>query len=123
MTRHCFAEVMTTRRPHDRIIRIVMWLDAFLSVAMVVAAMLAVPLVAGLGMPHAIVRSVGLVSIVCGVLLAAFGAVTAVVLMMRMAHGDYLLPNNLRLPLPGPMRPAGVLSPSGRTTAASERKA
>ena len=108
---------MTTRRRHDRIIRTVMWLDAFLSMAMVIAALIAVPLVAGLGMPHSIVRSVGIASIVCGVLLAAFGAVTAVVLMMRMQQGDYLLPHNLRLPLPGAMRPTGVLSPSGRASA------
>ena len=108
---------MTTGRRYDRTIRTVMWLDAFLSLAMVVAALLAVPLVAGLGMPHSIVRSVGIASIVCGILLAAFGAITAVVLMVRMRKGDYLLPHNLRLPLPGPMRPSGVLSPSGRTSA------
>ncbi len=117
MTSGWFAGCMTTSRRYDRIIRTVMWLDAFLSLAMVIAALIAVPLVAGLGMPRSIVRSVGIASIACGVLLAAFGAVTAVVLMMRMRQGNYLLPHNLRLPLPGPMRPSGVLSPSGRPSA------
>lgn len=117
VTRHWFGRVMTTGRRYDRTIRTVMWLDAFLSLAMVVAALLAVPLVAGLGVPRSIVRSVGMASIVCGVLLAAFGAITAVVLMVRMRRGDYFLPHNLRLPLPGPMRPSGVLSPSGRMSA------
>jgi hypothetical protein len=64
------------------------------------------------------VRSVGIAAIVCGVLLAAFGAVTAVLLMVRMRHGDFLLPRQLRLPLPGPMRPAGVLPASGRAARA-----
>jgi hypothetical protein len=105
---------MTTRRRYDRTIRTVMWLDAFLSLAMVVAAIIAVPIVASIGVPHAIVRSVGIASIVCGVLLAAFGAITAVVLMLRMRDGDFLLPRELRLPLPGPMRPAGVLAASVR---------
>ena len=105
---------MTDRRRYDRTIRTVMWLDAFLSLAMVIAAIVAVPVVAGVGVPHAIVRSVGIVSIVCGVLLAAFGAITAVVLMLRMRDGDFLLPRELRLPLPAPMRPAGVLPASGR---------
>jgi len=113
-----FAGGMTNRRRYDRTIRTVMWLDAFLSLAIVIAAIVAVPIVASVGVPHAIVRSVGIASIVCGVLLAAFGAITAVLLMVRMRHGDFLLPRELRLPLPGPMRPAGVLPASGRAARA-----
>ncbi len=109
---------MTNRRRYDRTLRTVMWLDAFLSLAMVIAAIVAVPVVAGLGVPHAVVRAVGITSIVCGVLLAGFGAITAVVLMVRMREGNYLLPKDLRLPLPAPMRPAGVLPPARRMTSA-----
>lgn len=114
---------MTNRRRYDRTIRTVMWLDAFLSLAMVGAAIVAVPVVAGAGLPHAVVRCVGIVSIVCGVLLAAFGAITAVVLMLRMRDGDFLLPRELRLPLPRPMRPAGVLAGSPWASGRSGRAA
>ena len=112
---------MTNRRRYDRTIRTVMWLDAFLSLAMVIAVIVAVPIVASVGVPHAIVRSVGIASIVCGVLLATFGAITAVVLMLRMRNGDFLLPRELRLPLPAPMRPDGVLAGSGRRRSAVPR--
>lgn len=112
---------MTNRRRYDRTIRTVMWLDAFLSLAMVIAAIVAVPIVASVGVPPAIVRSVGIASIVCGVLLAAFGAITAVVLMLRMRDGDFLLPRELRLPLPGAMRPAGVLAGLGAVSGRTPR--
>jgi len=82
-----------------------MWMDAFLSVAMVVVCVIAAPVVATFGVPHVLQVAVGVASIVCAVLLAAFGAITAVVLMVRMSDGNFLLPPRLRLPLPGPMRP------------------
>lgn len=82
-----------------------MWCDAFLSVAIVVVGVIASPFVAVLGVPHAAQFTLGIVTIVCAVLLAAFGAITAVLLGLRMRAGDYLLPPNLKLPLPAFMSP------------------
>jgi hypothetical protein len=39
------------------------------------------------------------------VLLAAFGAITAVVFVRRLRSGEYLMPARLKLPLPAAMRP------------------
>ena len=94
----------------DRTVRTVMWLDAFLSLGMVAVAVVVAPLAALLDVSRTVVVAIGMVSIVSGVLLAAFGAVTAVALMARMRAGDYLLPSRLRLPLPAGMRPDGVLA-------------
>jgi hypothetical protein len=96
---------METSRHFDRTLRVVMWCDAFLSVALVVVCAIASPVVAALGVPGPARPVLGAAAIVSAVLLAAFGAITAVVLMLRMSAGDYLLPRQLRLPLPGPMRP------------------
>src|SRR3954462_5400654 len=85
-------------RRFDRTVRAVMWLDAFLSVALVVVCIVATPVLATLGVPGGVRFALGLSAIVCGVLLAAFGAITAVLLMMRMHGGDYFLPSQLRLP-------------------------
>jgi hypothetical protein len=86
-----------------------MWMDAFLSVVMVVVCVAAAPVVvATAGVPPALVLALGVTAIVCAVLLAAFGAITAVALMLRMSAGDYFLPSELRLPLPPFMRPAIV---------------
>jgi hypothetical protein len=93
-------------RAGDRTLRIVMWLDAFLSVAFVAAGIVAAPLVAALGLPAAARLAVGIVTLVAGALLAMFGAITAVVLMARMRRGDVTLPQQLWLPLPPAMRPA-----------------
>lgn len=86
-------------------------MDAFLSVAMVVVCVIATPIVATVGVPKGIVFALGLVAIGCAVLLAAFGAITAVALMKRMHTGQYLLPRDLRLPLPPGMRPTLVTHP------------
>src|SRR6478672_7492769 len=96
---------MTTTQRYERTLRTVMWMDAFLSVAMVVVCIVATPVVATLGVPRMLYSALGIASIVCAVLLAAFGAITAVVLMVRMRGGNFLLPPRLRLPLPAPMRP------------------
>lgn len=110
-----------TERRFDRTIRTVMWMDAFLSVAMVAVSVVAAPLVAVLGPPRAARLAIGLASIACAVLLAAFGAVTAVLLMVRMHEGDYLLPRNLYLPLPPGMRPVLVTErPAGFATGAAD---
>jgi fucose permease len=92
-------------RRFDRTLRIVMWLDAFLSAGLVVVSVLASPLVAALGLPSGVVAGLGFAAIGCALLLAALGAVTGVVLMRRLRSGDYLLPARLSLPLPGAMRP------------------
>ena len=89
----------------DRTLRIVMWVDAFLSLAAVLVSVAVVALAAA--MPQAMDARglVGVVVILSSVVLAACGAITGVALMLRMNHGDYAMPSNLRLPLPGPMRP------------------
>jgi hypothetical protein len=82
-----------------------MWMDAFLSVALVVVCFVTAPIVATVGIPHRVVFAIGMASIVSAVLLAAFGAITAIVLMLRMRAGVYLLPAALRVPLPSGMNP------------------
>ncbi len=108
-TRAWLARVMTGTANRiarfDRTLRAVMWLDAFLSVALVVAGVLVSPIVAALGAAPPVRLALGVTAIVAAVLLAAFGAITAVALMLRMRAGDYLLPAGLRVPLPAPMRP------------------
>ena len=96
----------TNTRTSDRTLRVVMWLDATLSVAMVLAGVLGAPLAAVVGPTTGAVEVLAIVALVSGVLLAGFGAVTAVVLMVRMQHGVHLLPPRLWLPLPDPLRPA-----------------
>lgn len=96
---------MNASRQFDRTLRVVMWCDAFLSVALVVVCLVASPIVAAFGVPGWTRPAVALAAVISAVLLAAFGAITAVVLMIRMRAGDYLMPRRLRLPLPGPMRP------------------
>ncbi|MDQ2797453.1 MAG: hypothetical protein M3Y06_09865 [Actinomycetota bacterium] len=96
----------------DRTLRVVMWMDGFLSVGLVVVGMIATPIVATIGVPKRLQFSLAITSIGCAVLLAAFGAITAVVLMVRMQAGQYFLPVDLRLPLPGPMRPSMPVSPT-----------
>jgi hypothetical protein len=93
---------------YDRTLRVVMWMDAFLSVAMVAAAFFASPVIAMLGVPHEALFPVAL--LVCSLLLAAFGAITGVVLMMRMHAGVYYLPSELHLPLPSGLNPELVTS-------------
>lgn len=89
----------------DRTLRVVMWLEAFLSAALAVLAVIASPVVAAVGLPSSVAFAVGVASIGCAVLLAAFGAITAVLLVLRLRHGQYQLPPRLRLPLPAAMRP------------------
>jgi hypothetical protein len=90
---------------YDRTVRAVMWMDAFLSVAMVVVCILAVPVVATVDIPAGVQLGVAVSAIVIAALLAAFGAITAALLSMRMRSGQYFLPPALRLPLPAAMRP------------------
>src|SRR3954451_22927875 len=90
-------------RRYDRTLRVVMWMDAFLSVALVVVCFFASPLVATLGVPHQFLFTVALLT--CALLLAAFGAITGVLLMLRMNAGVYFLPEQLHLPLPAGLNP------------------
>jgi hypothetical protein len=96
---------MNADRRWDRTVRSVMWVDAVLSVAAVVVSIVAAPLVAVLGVPHAVLPALGTVAIVSAVVLAGCGAVTAVALTVRMHHGEYLLPPDLQLPLPPGLKP------------------
>ncbi|MGH3412912.1 MAG: hypothetical protein ACRDPH_07520 [Marmoricola sp.] len=89
----------------DRTIRVVMWLDALLSLAVALVCIVAVPVVALLGAPGNALEVLGPVAIGLAVVLAGCGAVTAVLLAIRMADGEYRLPPGLRLPLPAAMRP------------------
>lgn len=92
-------------RRWDRTLRSVMWVDAVLSVTAVVVSIVAAPIVAVLGLPHAVLPALGMVVIGSAVVLAGCGAVTAVALMVRMHHGAYLLPRDLQLPLPPGLKP------------------
>jgi ABC-type transport system involved in cytochrome c biogenesis permease component len=75
---------------------------------------IASPVVAMLGVPGSILFALGLASMVCAVLLAAFGAITGVAIMLRMRAGQYLLPSELKLPLPPGMRPELVTAQAGK---------
>ena len=90
-----------------------MWMDAFLSVAMAGVCLLATPVVATFGVPPGIVFALGVSSIGCAVLLAAFGLITFFAIVGRMRAGQFLLPNRLRLPLPPRMNPELRNTPSG----------
>jgi hypothetical protein len=103
--RRWFACIMNATEPFDRTLRAVLWMDAFLSEALVVVGVVTSPLIATVGVPTSLRFVVAVGAIVCGVLLAAFGAITAVLIAIRMRAGHYLLPPRLRLPLPPPMRP------------------
>lgn len=93
------------RDRYDRTLRVVMWLDAFLSLATVMVCLVALPVVAVFDVPAGLRLSIGLTAVTMGALLAGFGAVTAVALMLRTKAGTYTLPIGLRLPLPRPMCP------------------
>ena len=82
-----------------------MWADAFLSAALAIVCAVASPIVAVLGLPRGILFGLGVSAIACAALLAGFGAITAVLLGLRMRAGHHLLPRHLRLPLPRAMVP------------------
>jgi hypothetical protein len=98
---------MTANRagPFDRTLRVAMWLDAFLSAALAVVCVVVSPIVAIVGVPSSGLGAIGIVAAALAVLLAAFGAITAVVFVRRLRSGEYLMPARLKLPLPAAMRP------------------
>ena len=82
-----------------------MWWDAFLSLEAALLAIVALPVVMLADLPPSIALGVGLVAILAAIVLAACGVVTAILIGIRLRLGDDLLPAQLRLPLPGWMRP------------------
>ena len=82
-----------------------MWLDAFLSAALAVVCVLVSPVLALIGVPAGVLPAIGVTAAALALLLAGFGAITAVVFVRRLRTGDYLMPARLRLPLPAAMRP------------------
>ena len=96
---------MRTHTKYDGTLRVVMWLDVFWSVVAVLVSILGSVLVAVLGLPRAALGTVAVVSLVAAVFLAATGAVTGVLLMLRMNAGHYTMPPDLKVPLPRGMHP------------------
>ena len=96
---------MDTSTRYDGTLRVVMWLDAFWSVAATVVAILGTALVPVLGLPDGAHRAVGVTAIVAAVFLALCGAVTGVLLLLRMNAGTYTMPAGMRVPLPRAMHP------------------
>ena len=96
---------MEVRRTYDRALSAVMWWDAFLSLAVALLAIVALPAVAFADVPQSVVVGVGVVAILAAVFLAACGVVTAVLIGLRLRDGEDRLPQHLRLPLPRWMRP------------------
>src|SRR5688500_3216260 len=95
----------TNGSKYDGTLRVVMWLDAFWSAAATLIAIVGSLAVALLGLPHDAQLAVGVTALVAAVFLAACGAVTGVLLMLRMNAGQYTMPDDLRVPLPRGMVP------------------
>ena len=109
MTSAPHAGHMISNRPtdvprYDLTIRVVMWLDAFWSVAFVLAALVGAAM-AIIWTPSDVPDVVVVSMFVSAADLALCGAVTGVLLIARMQRGHYYLPEDLRLPLPAFMRP------------------
>jgi hypothetical protein len=90
---------------YDGTLRVVMWLDAFWSAAVTLIGIGGSVVVALLGLPHGARLVVGISALVAAVFLAACGAVTGVLLMLRLNAGHYTMPPDLRVPLPRAMVP------------------
>ncbi len=97
--------MVTESTRYDATLRVVMWLDAFWSAAATLIAILGSLAVALLGLPQGAQLVVGISALVAAVFLAACGAVTGVLLMLRMNAGLYTMPRDLRVPLPRGMVP------------------
>jgi hypothetical protein len=93
------------RPPFDRTLRVVMWTDAFLSLAVAVLCLVASPVVAVLGLPRPVLAGFGAASLACAGLLATCGAVTGVLLALRLRGGVVGMPAGMHLPLPAGMHP------------------
>ncbi len=95
----------TNASGYDGTLRVVMWLDAFWSAAATLIAIGGSLAVGLLGLPQGAYFAVGISALVAAVFLAACGAVTGVLLMLRMNAGHYTMPPDLRVPLPRGMVP------------------
>jgi len=95
---------MKARPRFERSLRAVMWLDAFLSAALALVSVVAAPILASIGVPRSVHFSLGIGVIALAGLLADCGAITFVIVAVRLRDGDTLLPSGLRLPLPSGMR-------------------
>lgn len=96
----------STTTKYDGTLRVIIWLDVFWSVAAVLVSVAGSVVVAVLGLPQAAMGAVAASTLVAGVFLAATGAITAVLLMLRLHAGNYFMPPNLKFPLPSGMRPS-----------------
>lgn len=97
-------KAMTSK--YDGTLRVIIWLDVFWSVVAALVCVAGSVVVAVLGLPHAAMGAVAATTLVAGVFLAATGAITAVLLMLRLRDGHYLMPPDLKIPLPSGMRPS-----------------
>jgi hypothetical protein len=89
---------------YDTSLRVVIWTDALLSAGLALVAVLS-PLLIVLPVSTAAATAIGLVVLAAALVLAALGAVTALLLVARMRAGHGHVPPGLRLPLPAAMRP------------------
>ena len=106
ITWDCQPEGMDTESTrYDGTLRVVMWLDAFWSAAATLVAIGGSVVVGVLGLPQGAFTVVGVAALVAAVFLAACGAITGVLLMLRMNAGHYTMPPDLRVPLPRGMHP------------------
>lgn len=94
-----------TATKYDGTLRVIIWLDVFWSVAAVLVSVAGSVVVAVLGMPDGATGTLAAMSLVAGAFLAATGAITAVLLMLRLRDGHYLMPPDLKVPLPRAMHP------------------
>lgn len=100
------ADVMRPKKTkYDSSLRVIMWLDAFWSVAAVLVSVAGSVAVAVLGLPQEALGAVAATSLVAGVFLAATGAITGILLMLRLHAGHYFMPPSLKVPLPRGMHP------------------
>ncbi len=90
---------------YDGTLRTIIWLDVFWSVVAVLVSVAGSIVVPVLGLSHAAMGAVAVTTLVAAAFLAATGAVTAVLLMLRLHAGHYLMPPDLKFPLPSGMRP------------------
>jgi len=96
---------MNESSKYDGTLRVVMWLDAFWSAAATLTAIGGSLAVGLLGLPHSAHLVVGISALIAAVFLAACGAITGVLLMLRLNAGHYTMPPGLRVPLPRGMVP------------------
>ncbi|MGH3474670.1 MAG: hypothetical protein ACRDOT_07140 [Aeromicrobium sp.] len=99
----------------DRSLRAVMWLDALLSLVVAIGCIVAIPVVATIGVPADTRFALGVIAAVLAAVLAALGLITAVLIAERVSAGHYAVPENLRLPLPRFMRPTFHSDADGST--------